>query len=225
MADTNPADDGTSLTFTTSAAPEPRTAGPANIKGDYLEVHHPAFHAPPPPPTASSKKRKKSVAFAKDSPATNASPTTNTSTPRKKRRSSKKTGPGRIIPTTMDECSEADKLLLSLRDAGHTWRDIRTQWTALTGDATAASTLPNRYNRLKTHLTHLFAKDNPLLLLAKRQVEASFEAQKWELVASVVREKGGEVYPGKVLQKQWRRLMGQRGVEGPPEGVRDADWE
>ncbi|KAF2161097.1 hypothetical protein M409DRAFT_59367 [Zasmidium cellare ATCC 36951] len=232
MANDDPAPGASSLmTFTTSAVAEPITRGPANVKGDYLEVHHPALNLPPrATSTKPSKKRKKSVAFASndDSPNPGAG-AASTSTPAKKthtRNASKKSTPGRIIPTTFDACSEPDKLLLTLRDAGSDWPHIRQRYTALTGEKTAPSTLPNRYNRLKSALTHLRPQDNPLLLLAKRQVETSFEAQKWELVAAVVREKGGDVYAGNVLQRKYKKLMVQQGVlEGPPEGVRDGDWE
>jgi hypothetical protein len=62
------------------------------------------------------------------------------------------------------------------------------------------------------------------LIAAKRQVEESFEEQKWDLVAKVVLEKGGENYAGIVLKRQYKKLMVNAGAMPPP-GVRDADFE
>lgn len=43
----------------------------------------------------------------------------------------------------------------------------------------------------------------------------------------MLKQKGGEVYAGAVLQRQYKKLMLEQGelVAGPPPGVRDADWE
>ena len=51
-------------------------------------------------------------------------------------------------------------------------------------------------DRLKSNFTVIREEDNALLLSAKREVEESFEAQKWDLVARVVAEKGGDAYAG-----------------------------
>lgn len=70
--------------------------------------------------------------------------------PKQKRKSKgKKNVQTRAIPRSYDECDEADRLLIQLRDAGGEWKDIRPKWSALTREKTAPSTLPNRYARMK----------------------------------------------------------------------------
>jgi hypothetical protein len=52
----------------------------------------------------------------------------------------------RPIPRSYDECDEADKALLDMRDKENkTWKEIRAMWEELTGQKTGTSTLPNRY--------------------------------------------------------------------------------
>jgi hypothetical protein len=52
----------------------------------------------------------------------------------------------RPIPRGYDECDEADKALLDMRDEEKkTWKQIRAVWEELTGQKTGTSTLPNRY--------------------------------------------------------------------------------
>ena len=52
----------------------------------------------------------------------------------------------RPIPRRYDECDEADKALLDMRDEENkTWKEIRAMWEELTGQKTGTSTLPNRY--------------------------------------------------------------------------------
>ena len=52
----------------------------------------------------------------------------------------------RPIPRSYDECDEADKALLDMRDRDKkTWKEIRVVWEELTGQKTGTSTLPNRY--------------------------------------------------------------------------------
>ena len=52
----------------------------------------------------------------------------------------------RPIPRCYNECDEADKALLDMRDKENkTWKQIRAVWEELTGQKTGTSTLPNRY--------------------------------------------------------------------------------
>jgi len=52
----------------------------------------------------------------------------------------------RPIPRSYDECDEADKALLDMRDRDKKfWKEIRVVWEELTGQKTGTSTLPNRY--------------------------------------------------------------------------------
>lgn len=68
---------------------------------------------------------------------------------KRKRQPGKKQMNARVIPRSLAECDEADKELITLRDAGSEWKVIRGRWLELTGEKTATSTLPNRYARLK----------------------------------------------------------------------------
>lgn len=52
----------------------------------------------------------------------------------------------RVIPRSYEECDEADKSLIDMRDKEQkTWKDIRVVWEEMTGQKTGQSTLPNRY--------------------------------------------------------------------------------
>ena len=57
--------------------------------------------------------------------------------------------PPRGIPKSWSEAEEADRLLVTMKDAGKPWDEIRKMWKEKTGQDTANSTLPNRYARVK----------------------------------------------------------------------------
>lgn len=68
---------------------------------------------------------------------------------KKKRQFKGKTTAARLIPRTYESCDEADRMLVSWRDEKKDWGPIKAEWKRLTGEATAQSTLPNRYARIK----------------------------------------------------------------------------
>jgi len=91
------------------------------------------------------------VTTSQESPST-----TKTGTLRKRAAATKEKVVARGLPTSMKECSEADRMLLHMKDVeGKPWAEIRATWKTMTGQETAASTLPNRYNRLKVNLMAL----------------------------------------------------------------------
>ncbi|KAI4265327.1 MAG: hypothetical protein L6R38_009503 [Xanthoria sp. 2 TBL-2021] len=49
-----------------------------------------------------------------------------------------------VLPTKWSEASTADKTLVSMKEAGKPWSEIRAKWLEMTGQDTASSTLPNR---------------------------------------------------------------------------------
>ncbi|KAI4277973.1 MAG: hypothetical protein LQ337_001356 [Flavoplaca oasis] len=49
-----------------------------------------------------------------------------------------------VLPTKWSEASEADKMLVRMKEAGRPWSEIRVKWYEMTGQDTAPSTLPNR---------------------------------------------------------------------------------
>ncbi|RMY63084.1 hypothetical protein D0863_10746 [Hortaea werneckii] len=144
--------------------------------------------------------------------------------PPKKKKPTKPSTPGKAIPRSYDECGPADRQLLDMRDSGSSWPEIRAAWEALTGEKTGASTLPNRYVRLKSNFTVVQEEDLPRLLEAKRSVEEAFERGKWGMVAEAVEKMGGTRYRGDALQKQYKKMMLGQGVMPPP-NVRDKDFE
>lgn len=77
---------------------------------------------------------------------------------------------GRELSTTMEGASAADKMLIHWKEVEKkTWAEIRESWKVMTGQETADSTLPNRYNRLKTNFMILKDEDvsrPPILLLS-----------------------------------------------------------
>ncbi|KAK4999735.1 hypothetical protein LTR66_001279 [Elasticomyces elasticus] len=79
-----------------------------------------------------------------------------------------------------------------LRKSGKPWADIRAAWESITGEKTGASTLPNRYLRLKANLAVVKEEDSLRLLEAKSLVEKTYENEKWTLIADQVKEMGGD---------------------------------
>jgi len=101
------------------------------------------------------------VTTSQESPST-----TKTGTPRKRAPVTKDKAVARGLPTSMKECSEADRMLLHMKDVeGKPWAEIRATWKAMTGQETASSTLPNRYNRLKVNLMALEEGDVSITII------------------------------------------------------------
>lgn len=78
----------------------------------------------------------------------------------------------------------------------------------------------------RTNFAILNEEDNAILLQAKREIEDSFQAQKWKLVADVLKGKGGTDYTDCpiILQRQWKKLMVQGGAVMPA-GIVDKDFD
>ena len=83
--------------------------------------------------------------------------------PRKRAAPKNSVATPRGIPSSWESASEADKLLVRMKDEGKDWVSIRAAWKAATGEDTAQSTLPNRYNRIKTNMMRL--KDGDVCLI------------------------------------------------------------
>jgi hypothetical protein len=98
------------------------------------------------PISKSSKATPKSSARARKTPRRGAK--VKEAMPFNRQRRAPKNGimDSRPIPRSYDECDEADKALLDMRDEEKkTWKEIRVVWEELTGQKTGTSTLPNRY--------------------------------------------------------------------------------
>lgn len=98
-------------------------------------------------------------------------------------------------------------MLITWKESGRTWEEIRNKWFEMTGDRTAVSTLPNRYARLKNHFTIVNDEHNPILLETKQEVEAKFEREKWEVIAGLMKTKGAGEYEGKEVERQYKKLL------------------
>lgn len=61
----------------------------------------------------------------------------------------------RDISRSWKTANPADKMLVKMKERGCDWLEIRKAWQELTGEWPAASTLPNRYKRVKDNLTRL----------------------------------------------------------------------
>ncbi|KAI9718612.1 MAG: hypothetical protein M1812_004063 [Candelaria pacifica] len=129
------------------------------------------------------------------------------STPRKRRAPIKPQTPGRSIGTKLEDASEEDKMLISMKDSGKSWAEIRKAWKAKTGEDTGNSTLPNRYNRLKTNMATFKEEDEPKLLAAKAEIEKANELEFWGKVGVAMEAAGADKYPIKALEKRFKELQ------------------
>ena len=59
-------------------------------------------------------------------------------TPRKRQAPKKEVVAPRGIPSSWDEAGEADRMLVTMKEKGEGWSEIRTAWKAVTGQDTAS---------------------------------------------------------------------------------------
>lgn len=60
---------------------------------------------------------------------------------------------------------------------------------------------------MKSNFVVIKEEHNALLLEAKQEVEASFEQEKWHLIAKCMEAKGSDKYKPPELQRQYKNLM------------------
>ncbi|KAK6432180.1 hypothetical protein LTR95_011651 [Oleoguttula sp. CCFEE 5521] len=130
----------------------------------------------------------------------------------------------RPLGRSLEECDPADQMLFTKASASVPWPEIHATWKEMTGTEPAASTLPNRFKRLRENFSTINEEDRPFLLDAKEEVEREWQAMKWTKIAERVKEKGGEGYQADVLQRTWKKLMVAEGLRPPP-GLIDPDWQ
>ncbi len=133
-----------------------------------------------------------------------------------------------------------------MKDNGKPWAEIRKAWKEMTGEDTGsewlyarsylnsalrlmvASTLPNRYNRLKANLASFKEEDEPKLLAAKAEVEKANELEFWGKVGAAMEVAGtysptsvvlgletklkwfyigADKYPIKALEKRFKEIQ------------------
>jgi hypothetical protein len=151
---------------------KPSTRTPANVTADFLQAPPPSSPPLHSLPANRSRKRRTTIDSSSPAPISEQRPAPkrrrpalaatidSISTPQdsppplpqpkvRQRKSKGKTAVSRVIPRSLEDCDEADKTLISMRESGLDWNPIRAKWLELTGEKTATSTLPNRYARLK----------------------------------------------------------------------------
>ncbi|KAG8526534.1 uncharacterized protein KY384_008734 [Bacidia gigantensis] len=174
-------------------------------------------------------------------------------TPKATPKSSKKkdsTGPRQLkgksqaiaIPTSWDNATQADRLLVEMKEKGEKWEKIREMWKTETGEDSGNSTLPNRYNRIKCNMMRLKPGHDKTLLRTERNIaddhqkrqeqlfrdferqkvefeanlekqKRELEASKWSTIAETIRKETGERYMEPFLMKQWKLLSKGEAVE------------
>ncbi|KAF2219586.1 hypothetical protein BDZ85DRAFT_268682 [Elsinoe ampelina] len=133
--------------------------------------------------------------------------TTIRGTARKRKAPSKPPIAKQPIPKSYAECNEADKALIDMRDAGEDWDTITARYGEISGLHTdCKSTLPNRYNRMKTNFVTINDEDAIVLFQAKIEVDKQMADELWGRVAEKVEEMGGMLYTPDALFRNWKRL-------------------
>ncbi|MCJ1392600.1 hypothetical protein MMC18_005470 [Xylographa bjoerkii] len=110
--------------------------------------------------------------------------------------------PGRTIPLSWEDATEADRKLVQMKEDGKSWPEIREMWKTETGQETAGSTLPNRYSRIKVNLEHLEPGHEALLFEALTR----YENEKWKTISTFMEAEGAKKYAAAFLQKEAKKI-------------------
>lgn len=70
----------------------------------------------------------------------------------------------------------------------------------------SAGTLPNRYIRLRANMTQFTDADDLALRITKKEIEETFEREKWSMVSDAMAKKGHIGFPAASLSKRFRQL-------------------
>ncbi|KAI4729823.1 hypothetical protein E4T49_02420 [Aureobasidium sp. EXF-10728] len=115
------------------------------------------------------------------------------------------------IPTSFEECDVADQTLITMRDAGQPWAACKARYAELEGIQHGSSTIPNRYERLKTAFVNMVPEDNLRLFNIKAKLEDNFNKRKWALIADEITKDGGAKYDPDDLRRRFKQLMEKSG--------------
>lgn len=111
-----------------------------------------------------------------------------------------------VLPTKWSKASQADETLVSMKESGYSWNEIREKWTELTGQVTASSTLPNRYKRLQVIMMELRNTEKDILVAAKEAVEANWKTMMWSAISTKMEAMGAWKFPPEFLCKEFKRI-------------------
>ncbi|THY29729.1 hypothetical protein D6D01_03475 [Aureobasidium pullulans] len=115
------------------------------------------------------------------------------------------------IPNSFEDCSEGDKVLITTRDAGGSWAECKAAYFKATGIQHGNSTLPNRYERLKTAFIDMRDEDNLHLFDAKKNIEEEFNKTKWAMISKAIEDKSGSRIDPMDLKRRFKQLMEKTG--------------
>ncbi|THZ02978.1 hypothetical protein D6C95_03838 [Aureobasidium pullulans] len=115
------------------------------------------------------------------------------------------------IPNSFEDCSEGDKVLITTRDAGGSWAECKAAYFKATGIQHGNSTLPNRYERLKTAFIDMRDEDNLHLFDAKKDIEEEFNKTKWAMISKAIEDKSGSRIDPMDLKRRFKHLMEKTG--------------
>ncbi|KAI5303294.1 hypothetical protein KEM56_007702 [Ascosphaera pollenicola] len=117
----------------------------------------------------------------------------------------------KTVPACLADASEADKMLLRMKDVdGKSWGEISQAWNQMTGESSKADMVRMRYKRMKTIFAVVDEADIPQLVDIKKEVEAQMETEKWSRIAGVLESRGGARYDAAVVQKLFRERAKQQ---------------
>lgn len=85
-------------------------------------------------------------------------------------------------------------MMITMFEGGSPWPEIATKWQKMTGRKAQKSTLPNRYQRIKDKLVVMRDEDRVFMLEARSEVNTAWETERWERMAALIEEKGGQKY-------------------------------
>ncbi|ODM14563.1 hypothetical protein SI65_10049 [Aspergillus cristatus] len=132
----------------------------------------------------------------------------------------KRTGGLGSIPTTYEEASEEDKLLIRLKDENKPWAEITKALEDITG-VTLGAGLRARYARIKANLVGFEEGDGPILFELKKEIEDKQELEKWQRISEGIEARSGNKYPITTLQKKFKGLSKVNG--GVAAAVKDEE--
>ncbi|KZZ87057.1 hypothetical protein AAP_06003 [Ascosphaera apis ARSEF 7405] len=123
--------------------------------------------------------------------------------PRKKAVSSNK------VPTCLEEASPEDRLIITMKEQGHSWGEIRAAWEKLTGVKVSNQYCSVRHHRIKANFTVIDERDVPKLIEARQIVEKEM----CTYIAKTLVSLGGGDYAAAVIQKKLKELDKQGGTQ------------
>ncbi|KAI5289462.1 hypothetical protein KEM54_003815 [Ascosphaera aggregata] len=153
-------------------------------------------------------------------------------TKRKKQPGSPAKRPPRMLPTSLAQASEEDKMMFEMRSEDKPWAEIQQKWEEITGDRPLITSLRARYHKIKCNLQEWSEDDvssspeflNPLryymliwsqearLIRLEVYVEEALKVEKWTRLADAMVREGSPKYTIVALQKKLKELKGAAAV-------------